>query len=112
MNNPFYPPELDNKFKSQVKELVEAHNLAVENLTQEQVVEIIIQMIKSGDFMRHVYQYDAHRLVQGVSYIPFREVEELKAKITKLHAELDEYYEIAKRLHVLMEERYGPAEGA
>lgn len=61
-------------------ELVRKHQLAVETLTEHQLAEAIRQAIASGDFMRHVVT-DGR---QAVTYIPWREVERLRALYNEL----------------------------
>lgn len=74
-----------------IEELITEHNLAVERLTRKQFVELIKQMILSGDIIRHV-QFESNDSVFGqnqyLTYIPFREVETLKAKIQILENKL------------------------
>lgn len=63
-----------------VDELVRKHNLAVDALTEQQLAEAIRQAIASGEFMRNVV-VDGR---QSVTYIPWREVEELRSLYNEL----------------------------
>ncbi len=72
-------PEINEAFNKFIKE----RRLAIENLTQNQVAEALQQAVASGDFMRHV-QSDR----QYVDYMPFREVQRLKARIKELELQL------------------------
>lgn len=60
--------------------LVRESNLAVEILTEEQLVEAIRQAIAAGDFQRNVTS-DGR---QSVVYLPWREVERLQTKYNEL----------------------------
>lgn len=70
-------PSPDNFFV----EFVRKHQLAVESLTEQQVADAICQMIRSGDFMRNLVSDGS---AQSVTYVPFREVERLKALYDEL----------------------------
>lgn len=61
-------------------ELVRKHHLAVEALTEQQLAEAIRQAIASGEFMRNVV-VDGR---QSVTYLPWREVEELRSLYNEL----------------------------
>lgn len=52
--------------------IVRHQHLAVDSLTEQQLVEVIRQAIASGDFMRNVLQDGS---AQSVTYIPWREVD-------------------------------------
>ncbi len=56
----------------------------LEHLTETQFLEIITQMIKSGDFVRFI-----HENGQQLSYIPFRGKEDLKNRISQLEGTLN-----------------------
>lgn len=68
-----------------VRELTRKHNLRVESLTEEQFVNVLRQMILSGDIVKYVRPD-----IQQMVYIPFREVEKLKAEIRELEAKVKE----------------------
>ena len=70
-------PELSHE---KLVEFIRQHLLAVDKLTEQQFSEALRQAIASGDFVRHVTQDDR----QAVTYIPYREVEQLR----KLYHEL------------------------
>ena len=61
-------------------ELVRKYQLSVNNLTERQLAESIRQAIASGDFTRFVVAGGS----QCVSYIPFREVDQLKRLYNEL----------------------------
>ena len=98
----FRPPIVSREFaaayESVMERLAKAHVEAVDKLTREQFIEAMAQAIECGDFMRHVIVGEtvavgnsmtcSHR--QGVSYVPYREVERLKARIRELEVELDQ----------------------
>lgn len=82
---------------SAVNALVEEYNLQVDKLTKDQVAGVISQMIQSGDFIRYIVEmpqikeesgkfFAGHR--QGISYVPFREVERLKQRVKELEETL------------------------
>lgn len=62
-------------------ELVQKHQLAVENLTEQQLAEAIRQAIASGDFMRNIV---VDGPAQAVTYLPWREVERLRGLYSEL----------------------------
>jgi hypothetical protein len=82
--NPF---ENDLKCKSVIKDLVDEaivkHTVALANLTREQLLEAFCQALACGDFQRHI-RIGEH--AQAVTYVPFRQVESLKAENDKLRA--------------------------
>jgi hypothetical protein len=78
---------VNNLFKKALEELVTANNLAAENLTKSQFLAVLEEMIKSGDFLRHIC-FD--RSGQQVTYLPYRETERLKSKIFELEKEIEE----------------------
>jgi predicted nucleic acid-binding Zn ribbon protein len=67
-------PELQAKLTESIYRMVEERNLAVENLTREQLANAIEQAIKAGDFRRFV----APNGGQQVVYLPFQMVDELQ----------------------------------
>lgn len=69
------------------KEFARKHNLAVEQLTENQFAEAIRQMIACGDFIRYV---QVNSGAQQVVYIPFAREQELQTKITELEKLLDD----------------------
>lgn len=77
--------DLRTTFEAAVEKLVEERSLAVEQLTKDQFVEALKQAIKSGDFQRLV-SVDGR---QAVTYIPFREVEALKSRVSELEEIVD-----------------------
>lgn len=86
MNNQAF----SDQFYAKLKELVRANNLAAEALTEEQLVEAIRQAILAGDFQRNVSEYG-----QQVVYIPYREVERLKAKLSILERDMERIADLA-----------------
>ena len=58
-------------------EFVREHNLAVEDLTEQQLAEALRQAITAGDFQRCVMnEGGTHK--QAVTYLPYREVSRLR----------------------------------
>jgi hypothetical protein len=64
-----------------LESIVRKHALAVEELTEAQLVKVMRQMIASGDITRHV-----HEDTQAITYVPYRDVWRLKNKIEDLEA--------------------------
>lgn len=62
-------------------DLARKHTLAAELLTEKQLAEAIRQAIASGEFVRLV---SVDNSSQQVTYIPFRELEEVKSKYNEL----------------------------
>lgn len=69
------------KYHEVVEELVRKHVLAVENLTEMQLVEAIRQAIACGDFQRHVCPSNSS---QVVIYIPHAREMYLLNKVREL----------------------------
>lgn len=76
----------NKKLEENLAELVRRHNIAVENLTQKQVVEAIKQAIEAGDFQKHVNVLHEQQVV----YVPFAREQELHNKVEVLQAEVKE----------------------
>lgn len=79
--------------KTALEELVRKHQLAVEELTEQQLAEAICQAIACGDFQRHVAK---RRTLdpgatdpQCVLYIPFAREQELEAELESLRKRVD-----------------------
>jgi hypothetical protein len=64
-----------------LRRLVKEHALAVEKLTEVQLVEVIRQALECGDLMRHV-EVDTSK--QCVSYVPYRRLQEVQARYHEL----------------------------
>lgn len=71
-----------------LEKLVRKHNLAVEALTEKQLIEAIRQAIASGDFQRLVVTTGGG--AQQVVYIPFAEQARLQARIRELEEQCKE----------------------
>ncbi len=69
---------LDNKI---LDNFISKYNLAVDNLTQNQLAEAIRQMISSGDFNRYVVSGSDK---QSIVYLPWSGIDELRAKYNEL----------------------------
>jgi hypothetical protein len=64
-------------------EAIKKHRTACEELTERQVMEALRQALACGDFQALVEPCGG----QAVTYIPFRDVERLKARIRELEEE-------------------------
>lgn len=77
-----------------VAEAVHEHFKGVGKLTVEQLQSALIQAIACGDFQRHVQESSSpisigelsQEIYQAITYIPFRRVAELEARIVELEA--------------------------
>ena len=94
--------ELHEKFNAKLAEIVAKNNLAIEELTEQQVVKVFKQAIQCGD-IRKLIRYDSGS--QCVIYIPFEreerltaEKEELSSKLRIALSVLDECREALKEL--------------
>lgn len=87
MNADTFSP-VRHSFEQAVDRLVREHNLAVENLTERQLVDLLKQMIAAGDIVRYVVQEPGCEQKQCMVYQPFREVERLKARNADLERAL------------------------
>lgn len=69
------------------KVLFDKHMTIKEKMCIEELVIIIDEQIKSGDFMQHICQADNSF---GLTYIPFREVDRLEQKLQAAEEKLTE----------------------
>jgi hypothetical protein len=67
-----------------LKDVIRRHQIAVEQLTEQQFVEALKQAIASGDFQRHVRIDDIREPAQSVVYVPYRDIEALKTELANL----------------------------
>lgn len=74
---------LSDEFDKAFKQLVERHQIAAAELTERQLAEALKQALACGDFQMHVRASDN---AQAITYIPYREHEQLKARIKELEA--------------------------
>ena len=72
---------MNSEINGQIERLVKEHQLAQEQLTEKQLVEVIRQAIAAGDFIRFVNQ---DKDSQAIVYLPFAEKERLEARIKDL----------------------------
>ena len=86
--NEFHNTELQQKIDEAISELVREQNLHIENLTREQVTEVVAQLFKSGDIIRLI---QCNTNAQSVTYLPYRREQELLGEIERLKAMLFPY---------------------
>lgn len=68
-----------------VADLVRKHALAIENLTEQQLVTVLRQLIASGDIQRHVSsQSSITKHDQQVMYVPYAREQQLETEIARL----------------------------
>lgn len=79
--------EFQIKVEAEVARVVRKNNLRIEQLTEAQCAQAIIQAFQCGDFKRLVRASDN---AQQVIYAPWQESEMQQAKIKELQDELDE----------------------
>jgi len=72
------------RIKQNLDEIRRKHNLAVDKLNEQQFVDVLRQMIASGDFVRYVEIGKEGKESQKIVYIPFRKVCDLQMEISKL----------------------------
>ena len=68
------------RMREVISEMTKKYVIAVEELTEHQLAEAILQAIACGDFQKHIDRSG----MQGVTYLPYRRVQELEAKIKEL----------------------------
>jgi len=76
---------------AQLSELVRKHSLAVKDMDEQQLVEVIRQQILSGDIMKHVYfghNNSGYGHKQSMVYAPYSGIERLKAENAELKRKL------------------------
>lgn len=78
--------ELAASHQKAIDDLVREQNLAIENLTKEQVSEVLRQMFACGDIIRHVVCDGPYR--QSVIYVPYARAQELESRIKYLEETL------------------------
>lgn len=82
--------EASNALNNSIIEFIKNFNIKVEELTQEQTAQALKQAIAAGDFQVMIVKSDdGFSRTQAVTYIPFRDVERLKAKIAELEARIE-----------------------
>ncbi len=79
--------EMQERINAATLELVEKHNIAVEQLTAQQIADALKQAIACGDFVRYVRL--GHPSAQSVIYAPYAEVERLRSRIARLESVLE-----------------------
>lgn len=77
------------KLNEVLNELYDKHRIAVEALTREQFIDLVTQIIESGDIHRYV-RVDLN--TQKLVYIPGRQVAEHKQLADKYYAKLKEIH--------------------
>jgi len=78
----------EDELTKHCKKFIEDYQIQHEKFTSELLAECFKQAILSGDFIMHVqksYPYDKY----GYSYIPFREKQALKHRITELENRIE-----------------------
>ena len=70
-----------------VEKLVREHQIAHDKFTEQQMADLILQMLASGDIIRHVRASDG---AQAVVYIPYAETERHLSRIKFLESILKE----------------------
>lgn len=70
--------QLKAKADAAIERIVKENNLAIEALTEKQIVELLKQLFASGDIIRQTVIGTG---AQGVIYIPFAEQEVLKSRL-------------------------------
>jgi hypothetical protein len=85
------------KLNEVLNELYDKHRIALEALTREQFIDLVTQIIESGDIHRYV-RVDIER--QKLVYVPGRQVAEYKqlaesyrAKLKSIHITLGTMFE-------------------
>lgn len=72
-----------------IAKAVKAHQIAIDNLTEQQVVQVFKQAIECGDISINVVVPERFgQIRQGAMYIPFAEKERLESRIKELEREL------------------------
>jgi hypothetical protein len=70
------PESTREAFTAALNEMVMRSHLAVENMTQEQLVDLIRQMIESGDIVKYVREGLPH--TQNLVYMPYAELAKVR----------------------------------
>lgn len=76
------------EYDAMLTKLIREHALAVEALTEKQLVELLKQIIESGDIMRYV---TGEGNKQALAYVPFAEADRLRNKVAELEQALAVY---------------------
>lgn len=84
-------PEQFYNLTEVLEKFVKEHNIAIDGLTEKQVAAAFRQAIAAGEFTRHLRVIPGRADAQAVTYIPFREVERLEARIKALEELLDDH---------------------
>jgi len=81
--------------KQKIAEIVRERNLAMENLAEEKFVEVLMQAIECRDF-QSCLSSDGEYF--GISYVPYRRVQELERKVKELRGNIEEISELIHKL--------------
>lgn len=71
----------DDKYQSAIQQLIRKHNLACEELTENQLAVVIRQALASGDIIKQVRVTDS---AQNILYIPYAEADRLLGRVRYL----------------------------
>ncbi len=80
-------PSTAHPMKKHLDDLIRTHNIAIENLTKDQLAEALRQAIACGDFTRLVV---AGSNAQSVMYLPYAREQELESKIAALEHAIED----------------------
>lgn len=89
--HPLYFNAMSEHFDSALRELTRKHALAVKDLDEAQLVEIVRQQILSGDILKNVYigyGEGGSARQSSMTYIPYSGVERLKTENAELKRKL------------------------
>ena len=72
--------EIDAKLTALLDQVAEANRLAIEGLTKDQLVSVLVQAVKSGDFVRYL----GPGTRQCVVYLPWHEADRWRGEFFSL----------------------------
>jgi len=82
--------------KQIVEKMMEDYQVKLTEFCHQELANILVQMIKSGDIVQHVQVDHVNGNGYAFSYVPYRGQNELRSRIQELEHELeniDDYYE-------------------
>lgn len=77
-----------------IERVVKQHQLAADSLTEKQLVELLKQVLASGDIIKHTVVYSD---AQSVVYIPFAQTDRLRDQLYRVRQLCKEQHDMQIR---------------
>lgn len=95
---------LHKNFDEAIANAVKQHQIAIDDLTEQQVVHVFKEAIACGDISINVVVPERFgQIRQGAMYIPFAEKERLESRIKELERDAEAYQEFKEPIWRIVE---------